>query len=104
MNGYDVIITGPAEEDLSVITNDMVRKHEEMPCIEKVIRAIGDIIGNLAKNPFNHALVSDEKLVTTGIRKVMIDNYIVFYIASEKDKTVSVIRILNFRRYWDKLL
>jgi len=104
VKGYDIIITGPAEEDLCEIKGDMVREHQERSYTERAIIAIGDIIGNLAKNPFDHALVSDEKLVTTGIRKVMIDNYIVFYIASEKDKTVSVVRILNFRRNWDNLL
>ena len=104
MKGYDIIVTGPAEQDLREITDDMVGKNDEMPCIEKAISAIGDIIGNLANTPFNNALVSDEKLVTTGIRKMMIDNYIIFYIASEKDKTVSVVRILNFRRYWTNLL
>jgi toxin ParE1/3/4 len=104
VKGYDVIITGPAEEDLSGITCDIARKHLETPLAEKVISALGNIIGNLAETPFNHALVSDEKLVTTGIRRVMIHNYVVFYIASEKDKTVSVVRILNFHRYWENLL
>ena len=104
MKGYDIIITGPAEQDLYEIKGDMVGRHQKREFTEKAISAIGDIIDNLATTPFNNALVSDEKLVTTGIRKVIIDNYIVFYIASEKDKTVSVVRILNSRRYWANLL
>ncbi len=104
MKGYDIIITGPAEQDLCEITDEMVGRHQKIAFTEKAISAIGDIIDKLATTPFNNALVSDEKLVTTGIRKVIIDNYIIFYIASEKDKTVSVVRILNFRRNWDNLL
>jgi len=101
---YDIIITGAAEQDLIEITNYIIKKHGETPFARKVINKIGDAISNLEKLPFNHALVNDEKLVTTGIRKVMIDNYIVFYIASEKDKTVSIVRVLNIRRNWDDLL
>ena len=104
MKGYDIIITEPAEQDLREITDDIVKEHKETLFTQKTINNIADVIYNLDAIPFSNALVSDEKLVTTGIRKLMIGRYIVFYIASEKDKTVSVVRILNFRRNWDNLL
>lgn len=104
MKAYDIVITGPAEQDLREITDDIVKKHKETTFTQKAIDKIGDAINNLDKIPFSHSLVSDEKLVTTGIRKIIIDRYVVFFIASEKDKTVSVVRILNLRRQWANLL
>jgi plasmid stabilization system protein ParE len=104
VKGYDIIVTEPAQADLYEMTINIGRKYEDMPLAGEAISAISDTIDNLVRNPFNNSLVSDEKLVTSGIRRVMIDNYILFYIASEKDKTVSVVRILNFRRYWEDLL
>lgn len=102
MKDYDIIISAPADQDLREISGDIVKKHPEK--WQKEINNIGATIHNLDKIPFSNALVSDERLVTAGIRKVLIDKYIVFYIASEKDKTVSVIRILNLRRNWANLL
>lgn len=102
MKAYDIIITVPAEQDLREITNDIIKKQRET--MLKEINKIGDAIYNLDKTPFGNALVNDERLVTIGIRKVMIDKHIIFYIASEKDKTVSVIRILRLRRNWANAL
>lgn len=45
-------------------------------------------------------LVSDDYLAAQGFRKTMVDNYIIFYTVSEKDKTVAVVRILYGRRDW----
>jgi plasmid stabilization system protein ParE len=99
---YDIIITVPAEQDLREIIGDIVRKHQETPLQE--INNIRDKIYALDTTPFSNTLVSDERLVTTGIRKIIIDEYIIFYIASEKDKTVSVIRVLRLHRQWENLL
>lgn len=104
MKAYDIIITGPGEQDLREITDDIVKKREEKLFALKEINKIGDAIYNLDNIPFSNSLVSDERLVTTGIRKIIIDKYIIFYIASEKDKTVSIIRILSLRRNWADLL
>lgn len=100
---YNVVLTEPAEQDLGEITGDIFKKHGKS-FNQKLINRINDIINSLQKIPFNNMLVSDERLVTTGIRTVTIDNYLIFYIASEKDKTVSIVRILSFRRNWAHLL
>lgn len=102
MKAYDISITAPAEQDLREIAEYSVKKNKEKPL--KKVNSIGDAIYNLDKVPFSNSLVSDERLVTAGIRKVILDNHIIFYIASEKDKTVSVIRILNLCRNWAQLL
>jgi toxin ParE1/3/4 len=54
--------------------------------------------------PLRNALVADERLAYKGIRKIMVDNYIVFYIVTEENKTVTIIRMLYGRRGWMNLL
>lgn len=54
--------------------------------------------------PFPHALVKDNRLCQLGIRQVIVDNYIIFYVIREKKKLVTIIRILYSRRDWINLL
>jgi len=51
-----------------------------------------------------HALVSNERFAALGIRKLPIENFIVFYVISDKDMAVKVVRILYGRRDWEQLL
>lgn len=52
---------------------------------------------SLSEMPTRHALVVDERLAVLGIRKLPVENYIVFYVISEKDMAVTVLRILYSR-------
>lgn len=59
-------------------------------------------INTLADMPLRSALVTDNRLVHKGIRKCIVD--IVFYVVNEKDKLITVIRILYKRRSWINLI
>lgn len=54
--------------------------------------------------PLRNVLVADDILSYKCIGKIMVDNYIVFYIVNEESKTVTIIRILYGRRNWINLL
>ncbi|MDD2443652.1 MAG: type II toxin-antitoxin system RelE/ParE family toxin [Desulfotomaculaceae bacterium] len=49
-------------------------------------------------------VVVDERLALCGIRKALVENYIVFYVISTEDKVVTIMRILYSRRNWEHLL
>lgn len=51
-----------------------------------------------------NALVADERLFNQGICKIIVENYIVFYVLYEEHKRVTIVRILHSRRAWVKLL
>lgn len=104
MNQYEVIISEKAQQDLREIVANITRQAQQKLRVEENVNNLAEIISNLARAPFRHPLVNDERLVTAGIRRLEIDNYIVFFIASEKEKTVSVIRILHDQRYWTDLI
>ena len=74
---------------------------------EAAIRMLDSIeaaIISLSDSPKIHAFVSDERLFALGYRKLLIKNYIVFYIVNEQQRSVEIDRILYARRDWRHIL
>ena len=101
---YSIRFTEPAEQDL----------FDSLHYISDVLKA-----PNAAKNllsdteqqlkvletlPFSCPLVHDEYLASQGIRLLMVNNYLVFYIFKESEGIVSIIRFLYARRDWVNIL
>jgi toxin ParE1/3/4 len=70
----------------------------------KIIGRIAEAASHLEQMPFRNGLVRDARLAANGIRHLFIDSYIVFYVISEKEETVTIIRILYGKRHWSSLL
>ncbi|NLK87387.1 MAG: type II toxin-antitoxin system RelE/ParE family toxin [Clostridiaceae bacterium] len=104
MDKYSVEITEPAEYDLLEIKRYISEELYEPKIAERIISNIADAIFELEDMPFRYALVSDERLALCGMRKLIIDNYIVFYIVDERIRTVTIVRVLYVRRNWADLL
>ncbi len=104
MESYKVFMTESATQDLNGLSSYIVYDLKEPSVAKKLVEKIKDSVMSLATLPLRHNLVSDENLASQGLRKTMVDNYIIFYIVSEKDKTVAVVRILYGRRDWIHLL
>lgn len=104
METYNILITRPAEEDLYRINSYISKELLEPEIAKSMISKIAKEINFLDHMPFRNALAADERLAYKGIRKVIVDNYIIFYIVTEENKTVTIIRILYSRRNWISLL
>ena len=104
MTYYNIVITKPAESDLQEIADYIAKELKTPTAAKQVIAKIGSAIIDLEQMPLRNALVSDEKLASQGIRKQLVDNFIVFYVVSEWNETVTIIRILSGRRNWLNLL
>ena len=104
MSDYNIEITKPAEIDLHEIGKYISKELLETDKAVEVIDKISGAIFKLEEMPLRHAIVAEDKLASQGIRKFIIDNYIVFYIVNEEDKMVTIIRILYKRRDWINLL
>lgn len=76
----------------------------ESEIAKKVISQIAKETNYLEDMPLRNALVADERLAYKGIQKNMVDNYIIFYIANDRSKIVTIIRILYSGRDWINLL
>lgn len=104
MGKYYLEITEPAENDIFEIKRYISEELLEPRVAERIIDKIAEGILELEEMPLRNALVLDEGLALDGIRKLIIDNYIVFYIVDEGKQTVTIIRILYGRRDWANLL
>ena len=104
MKQYKVLMTEPATDDLQSIARYISDELLEPVIAKKLLGKIKEAVMSLDKLPTRHALVADERLFSLGIRRLIVENYVVFYMISEKDETVTVIRILYARRDWEHLL
>lgn len=104
MKSYKVLMTEPAANDLQGIAHYIANELREPGVANKLIGRIREAVMSLAQLPTRYALVSDEQLALQGIRKALVDSYIIFYVVSEKVETVIVIRILYSSRNWIDLL
>jgi toxin ParE1/3/4 len=100
MDKYKIELTKSAENDLISIGNYIKYELLEPKIAEKTVSNIIDKIESLEKMPFKHKLVNDFE----GIRKIIVNNYIIFYSASEKSKEVKIVRVLYARRDWINLI
>lgn len=97
-------MTQPAADDLKGIAAYIANELREPSIATKLVDKIKEAVMSLSEMPARHSLVADENLANQKIQKIMVDNYMVFYTFSEKDTTVTVIRILYGRRDWVNLL
>ena len=104
MNSYKVLMTEPAANDLLGIAHYITDELRAPAGASRLVVKIREAVMSLSKLPTRHPLVADERLALQGIRKIPVDNYIIFYLISQMDETVTVIRILNGSRNWVNLL
>ncbi len=71
--------------------------------IHLLVKAREDI-DSLADFPKRNPLVDDPILSSWGVRFIVIQGYLAFYVVSEEDKRVHVIRFLHGRRDWIQIL
>jgi len=101
---YHIVISKPAENDLNDIVDYIAIKLRNPLAAKSLLTKITDTILILEKMPKRNALVKDERLEAQGIRKSIVENYIIFYYISVKENVFAVIRILYNRRNWNDLL
>jgi toxin ParE1/3/4 len=104
MKQYRILITKPAADDLLEIAEYIGGELRDPANANKLVGDIKKAVMSLAQMPTRHAIVADERLAACDIRKVPVGKHIVFYMVSEKDGTVTVIRILYGKRLWEYML
>jgi len=104
MGTYSVEVTDSAVSDLREIY-DYIKLHlfEPDTATRQRERIRGAILG-LSSMPKRHSLISDGYLREQGIRFCPVDNYLIFYVVSEIERKVIVLRVLYSRRDWQVIL
>ena len=104
MTKYSVIIGKLAERDIFEAVSYIREFLFQPESALRIYRSIKACIMSLSEMPERFAVISEEPYSSMGVRKVAAENYLIFYLINEKEKTVSIIRVLYNRREWHNLI
>lgn len=102
MNQYNIRYSKEAKQDLINIKKYIKYNLQEPNIANKLITKIKKEIGKLAFDAKIYNIIDDDFIKKLEIRKIIVDNYIVFY--RIKNKTIEIVRIMYGRRNWIALL
>lgn len=95
---YQVFTTEKAEEDLNSIADYLIYKLLAGETALKQIDRIEQAVTSLEEMPERYHIYDKEPWKEKGLRVMGVDNYLVFYIIDNDNKTVTVIRIMYGKR------
>ncbi len=102
MNKYNIEYSKESKQDLIDI-KQYIKYHLQEPLIaQKLISKIKTEIDSLKDNPELYSIIDDDVIKRLEIRKLIVDNYIVFY--RIKNNNIQIVRIMYGRRNWINLL
>lgn len=104
MNRYKIQFSKDARKDLKDIYVYIKYSLQEAIIAKKLIDKIRKEIYKLEDNPTIYAIINDKIIKKREIRKVKVNNYIVFYKVEENKRIVEIVRIMYGRRNWTKIL
>lgn len=92
---FNINITESAKKDILEIIDYYRKTINDLEAAKKFIYKIKDKFSLIAVYPKCYPLIKNEHVKDKNIRKVVLDNYIIFYIIDGKNKTIMILRILN---------
>ena len=101
---YDIRITRAAEKDLNSAADYIELVLLNPQAADALLDEAESKIGELSVFPEKFALADDPVLKDWGIRFTLVKNYIAFYVVSEEDRTVYIVRFLYGKRDWISIL
>ena len=103
-NNYNLKFTPKASEDLEQIYVYISEKLSADIAADRLLERIEKNIMRLKSFPYSCSYVLDELLKSKGYHKLVVDNYIVFYLVNEAEKQVVIMRILYGAQNYQDLL
>jgi toxin ParE1/3/4 len=104
MSRYEVYVSLEAETDLQGIKEYIENELKNPETAKSIISKMKNNILSLETMPYRFNLVADGRLAASGIRKIMVGNYLIFYNTSEQEKTVNIVRVLYAGRDWENII
>ncbi|WP_010529325.1 type II toxin-antitoxin system mRNA interferase toxin, RelE/StbE family [Lentibacillus jeotgali] len=93
-NKYTIKIAPKAFEDLDEIYSYISNELDNEGAADNLLKRIETNVMRLKEFPFSCSFVTDEILKNKGYRKLVIENYIAFYLVREEERQVVVMRVL----------
>ncbi len=102
MKKYNIEYSMEAKQDLIDIKRYIKYNLQEPNTAQKLITKIKREIDSLKDNPEMYSVIDDDIIKRFKIRKLVVDNYIVFYRIN--DENIQIVRVMYGRRNWITLL
>ena len=102
MKKYNIEYSMEAKQDLIDIKRYIKYNLQEPNTAQKLITKIKREIDSLKDNPEMYSIIDDDIIKRFKIRKLIVDNYIVFYRIN--DENIQIVRVMYGRRNWIELL
>ena len=101
---YDIHITRAAERDLLNAAAHIEFVLKNPKAADGLLDEAEKQINNLGDFPEKFRLVDDPVLSSWGIRFVIVNNYLAFYIIDEQKNMVIIVRFLYQKSNWNAIL
>ncbi|MBD5081226.1 MAG: type II toxin-antitoxin system RelE/ParE family toxin [Ruminococcaceae bacterium] len=85
---FNLIITEEFEKDLDEALNYISKRPDNTIAAKNLMDKISGIFSQLKDNPFLYPKHHDSKIAKQGYRFAVVGNFLIFYLADEKTKTV----------------
>ena len=102
MKKYNIEYSMESKQDLIDIKRYIKYNLQEPNTAQKLITKIKKEIDSLKDNPEMYSIIDDDIIKRFKIRKLIVDNYIVFYRIN--DENIQIVRVMYGRRNWITLL
>lgn len=102
MKKYIIEYSKESKQDLIGIKQYIKYNLQEPEIAQKLISKIRKEINALKNNPEIYTIIDDDIIKKLEIRKLLVDNYIVFY--RIKSNNIQIVRVMYGRRNWINLL
>ena len=101
---YSIILTETAQADLSEIFRYIAVELQSVQNANSQLWGIEKAIASLDQMPERYRIYDKKNWHQRNMRIMPVDNYLVFYVPSQENRTVTVMRIMYGGRYIDKQL
>jgi addiction module RelE/StbE family toxin len=102
LDKYNIVYSKEARQDLLDLKRYIKYNLQEPNIAKKLTDKIKMEINKLVNNSKIYSIIDDELIKKFEIRRIIVDNYIVFY-RINNDK-IQIVRIIYSRRNWINLL
>ena len=103
-NRYTIRLTPIADQDIEEISDYIAYELKNEIAAVDFLEKLEYQILRLEEFPFSCEVVTEKLLRLKGYRKLLVNNYIVFYIVDEQKREVDIVRVLYAMRAYKDLL
>ncbi len=91
---YTVGYSSDAMSDINAIYDYISTELFARQSAKRIVRRIREQIRSLNMFPERHPLAPEERLASIGLRKISVENFVIYYLVDEDALTVTISRIM----------